>query len=52
VITDDLEVYNKESGKEITIDAKSNSRVGRSDFGENARHIRQFLTALDEKLNK
>ena len=47
VFTDDLEVYIKETGEEITVNAKSNSRVGRSDFGENARHIRQFLDALD-----
>jgi uncharacterized protein (DUF1499 family) len=52
VFTDDLEVYVQETEKGVSIDAKSNSRVGRSDFGENARHIRQLLTALDEKFNK
>jgi uncharacterized protein (DUF1499 family) len=52
VFTDDLEVYIKQMPDGVSIDAKSNSRVGRSDFGENARHIRQFLKALDEKLNK
>lgn len=52
VFTDDLEVYIKQTPEGISIDAKSNSRVGRSDFGENARHINQLLNALDEKLNK
>ena len=37
---------------EVTIDAKSNSRVGRSDFGENARHVNQLLNALDEKFKE
>ena len=52
VFTDDLEVFIKESGDVVTIDAKSNSRVGKSDFGENARHVRQFLEALDAKFPK
>lgn len=52
VFTDDLEVYLKQNGTEVSIDAKSNSRVGKSDFGENARHINQLLTALDEKLKR
>jgi uncharacterized protein (DUF1499 family) len=52
VFTDDLEVYIKQTPDGVSIDAKSNSRVGKSDFGENARHIRQLLAALDEKLNK
>lgn len=52
VFTDDLEVYLKENGGDVTVDAKSNSRVGRSDFGENARHVNQLLNALDEKLQK
>ncbi|MGI8884651.1 MAG: DUF1499 domain-containing protein [Pyrinomonadaceae bacterium] len=52
VFTDDLEVYLKETEKGVSIDAKSNSRVGKSDLGENARHINQLLKALDEKLNK
>ena len=52
VFTDDLEVYLKENSGEVSVDAKSNSRVGRSDFGENARHVNQLLTALDEKMAK
>lgn len=52
IFADDLEVYIKEIGNEVSIDAKSNSRVGKSDFGENARHVNQLLKALDEKLKK
>lgn len=52
VFTDDLEVYIKQNGEGVSIDAKSNSRVGKSDFGENARHVNQLLNALDEKLQK
>ena len=51
IFTDDLEIHIKQNGGEISIGAKSNSRVGKSDFGENARHINQLLIALDEKLN-
>ncbi len=52
VFTDDLEVTIKHTEKvgEVQIDVLSQSRVGKSDFGENARHVRQFLEALDAKL--
>lgn len=52
VFTDDLEVTikNTENDGEVQVDVHSQSRVGQSDFGENARHVRQFLEALDEKL--
>ena len=52
VFTDDLEVYLKENRDEVAIDVKSKSRIGRSDFGENSRHVNQLLNALDEKLSK
>ena len=52
VFTDDLEVYLKQNQNGVLIDVKSKSRVGRSDFGENARHVNQLLNALDGKLNK
>lgn len=52
VFTDDLEVYLKQNQDEVSIDVKSKSRIGRSDFGENARHVNQLLNALDEKLSK
>ena len=54
VFTDDLTVKFKETENngELQIDVVSKSRVGKSDFGENARHVRKFLSALDEKLVK
>ncbi len=52
VFTDDLEVKIKqaENEGEVQVDVVSKSRVGKSDFGENARHVRKILSALDEKL--
>ncbi|NNE66393.1 MAG: DUF1499 domain-containing protein [Pyrinomonadaceae bacterium] len=51
VFTDDLEVIIKErSPGQVSVDVKSQSRVGKSDFGENARHVRKFLAAMDKKL--
>jgi len=53
VFTDDLEVTIAEADDGKTrVDVRSQSRVGKSDFGENARHVRKLLTALDEKLGK
>ena len=53
VFTDDLEVKIKKADneQEVQVDVRSQSRVGKSDFGENARHVRKLLRALDEKLN-
>ncbi len=51
LFTDDLEVTLSETdGGQIQVDCASKSRIGRGDFGENRRHIIQFLGALDEKL--
>jgi uncharacterized protein (DUF1499 family) len=50
--TDDLTVTIKENEDETRVDVRSASRVGKSDFGENARHVRQLLAALDEKLGR
>lgn len=54
VFTDDLEVKIKKADNlhEIRFDVLSKSRIGQSDFGENARHIRKFLSALDEKFKQ
>ncbi len=48
---DDVEISAvKESNKdEVQVNVRSNSRVGKSDLGENKRHVRQLLDALDEK---
>ncbi len=52
VFTDDLQItIQKPKDIElVSVDVRSQSRVGKSDFGENARHIRKFLAVLDEKL--
>lgn len=49
--TDDLEITTiKEVEKnEITVNVRSASRVGKSDLGENKRHILQLLNVLDER---
>ncbi len=49
--TDDLVVTlsEQEDGK-IRVDCTSKARIGRGDFGENRRHVMQFLRAYDEKL--
>ncbi len=52
--TDDLEISAKKEAdkEEITVDVRSASRVGKSDLGENRRHILQILKALDAKFAK
>jgi uncharacterized protein (DUF1499 family) len=49
VFTDDLEVKAVAEGGDTLVNIRSNSRVGKSDLGENRRHVRQLLRALDEK---
>lgn len=49
IFTDDLQIELKQEGNEVLIDASSNSRVGKSDFGENRRHILQLFAALDKE---
>jgi hypothetical protein len=51
VFTDDLVVTMRGDDKQTTVDVRSASRVGRSDLGENRRHILQLLHALGQKLN-
>ncbi len=52
VFTDDLTVTLHAQGDQTSVDVESKSRVGEGDFGENRRHIVQFLSALDAKLAK
>ena len=53
VFTDDFEVILRDEGNgQIRIDARSAARLGKGDFGENRRHVLQFLAALDEKLKR
>lgn len=49
MFTDDLEVKIKQTENGVSVDVRSNSRVGKSDFGENRRHVVQILEALDKK---
>lgn len=50
VFTDDMQVRLRQyAPNRIAVDVKSASRVGKSDFGENRRHIRQLLAALDQR---
>lgn len=50
IFTDDLEVkadFDAEKS-EVIVNIHSNSRVGKSDLGENRRHILQILEVLDK----
>ncbi|CAN5357711.1 hypothetical protein BH10ACI1_BH10ACI1_01650 [soil metagenome] len=51
VFTDDLEVKaeNDKEKNEVIVNIRSASRVGKSDLGENRRHVLQILAALDQK---
>ncbi|MFQ5579425.1 MAG: DUF1499 domain-containing protein [Nitrospiria bacterium] len=44
-----IEITETTSGK-TAVHAASQSRIGKWDFGQNARNIRTFLNALDEKI--
>ena len=52
VFTDDLVITIEPHAGGSRLDVTSSSRVGKGDMGENARHIRQLLSALDGRLDK
>ncbi|HEY8558802.1 MAG TPA: DUF1499 domain-containing protein [Pyrinomonadaceae bacterium] len=53
VFTDNLQVSaERDAAGGIRVDVRSNSRAGKSDFGENRRHVLQILEALDAKFAK
>ena len=54
VFTDDLEIkaVTNADNNEIIVNVHSNSRVGKSDLGENRRHVLQILAALDEQFKR
>ena len=52
VFTDDLVIRAVAENEETIVSIRSNSRLGKSDFGENRRHVLQLLRALDEKFFK
>jgi hypothetical protein len=47
IFTDDLTVMLREEDNGVLVDVKSHSCVGKSDLGENQRHIAQLLNALE-----
>jgi uncharacterized protein (DUF1499 family) len=51
IFTDDFTVTlsPQNDGASTRVEVRSASRVGKGDFGENRRHIVQFLTALDAR---
>jgi len=48
--TDDLTIILQEDDAGVLLRVASKSRVGKGDLGENQRHIRQLLAALDKRL--
>lgn len=52
VFTDDLSVTAEKEDGGIVVNIHSNSRVGKSDLGENRRHLETILAALDQKFRK
>ena len=46
--TDDVQIHVQSSGDTTQVDARSHSRVGKGDFGENRRHIAWLLEQLDQ----
>lgn len=49
---DDVAIRVMEQGSGTVVSVRSSSRVGRSDFGQNARNIRAFLAELDLQLER
>ncbi|MEK7268039.1 MAG: DUF1499 domain-containing protein [Nitrospirota bacterium] len=47
---DDVEIRISTLGESSVVGVKSASRVGRGDFGQNARNIRAFFVELDRQL--
>ena len=52
IFIDDLEIKVEVQNDEVLVNVHSNSRVGKSDLGENRRHVLQILEALDKKFAK
>ena len=51
LFTDDVVIRVSPEGRNTRLVIESASRIGRADLGENARHIRAFLRALDQRVN-
>jgi len=52
--TDDLQIKAEKdpSAERIFVNVRSSSRVGKSDFGENRRHVLKILNALDARFTQ
>lgn len=46
---DDVTIRVRRDGAHTVVSVRSRSRLGRGDFGQNARNIREFLAALDAR---
>ena len=51
IFVDDVAVKVRDDRGQTRVDVLSKSRIGKGDFGENRRHVAQFLKALDRELN-
>lgn len=49
IFTDDILITVRESGNKVSVNARSASRIGSDDWGENRRHIIQLFEKLDTK---
>lgn len=49
VFTDDLQIKAEKAADGIRVNVRSSSRVGKSDLGENRRHVLKILEALDAR---
>lgn len=49
---DDVTIRIKRQGGATRVSVRSHSRVGKGDFGQNARTIREFLAELDAQLKR
>ncbi|MBC7798577.1 MAG: DUF1499 domain-containing protein [Pyrinomonadaceae bacterium] len=52
MFTDDMRIELKRDNEEVIVNVRSNSRTGKSDLGENRRHILQILEKLDEEFSR
>lgn len=49
---DDVMIRVVPRGESVAVEVRSASRVGRGDFGQNARNIRAFLDELDREMRR
>ena len=47
---DDVAIQIRRAGGKTRVSVKSSSRIGKWDFGQNARNVRELLSALEQEL--